>query len=276
MWRRVTARDVQKAVELMKRGEAARWWVCDAYHLRGDEIVAKHPPYWLHGEAVPPPDNYVGHWRSYDPLEDAPDLFLKFAALDKEHDFEEEALAFSHKYGLPGGSSIKPGGRPDKVKVSEFRNEAERARSILEVYEAALNCDETFGRRLLLNLNERNNAPGEYLGDDSWMSVLRAWGFFQIVKVVGTVETLCRQGIRMYGDDLSSVVGTWQYDNLLGAMYLQMYWLMTSGGDVTRCEYCRRIISLARSHPEGRKRRRDRKFCDDACRQAHHRSKKKL
>jgi hypothetical protein len=43
---------------------------------------------------------------------------------------------------------------------------------------------------------------------------------------------------------------------------------------VTRCEYCGRIISLALSHPEGRKRRRDKRFCDDACRQANHRAKK--
>jgi hypothetical protein len=274
MWRRVTARDVQEAVKLMKQGEADRWWVCDAYHLRGDEIVAKHPPYWLHGEVPPPPDHYVSHWRSYKPLEDAPDLFLKFAALDREPNFEEAALAFSHKYGLPGGSSDKPGGRPDTVKVSEFRKEAERARFILEVYEATLNRDEKFGRLLLHNY-ERSNADRAYLGDDYWRYLLFACSVLRVMEVAGTVQTLCRPGVRIYGDDLSSVVGTWRYDNLLGAMYLQMYWLMTSDGDVTRCEYCGRIISLARTYPEGRKRRRDRRFCDDACRQAHHRSKKK-
>jgi adenine-specific DNA-methyltransferase len=51
--------------------------------------------------------------------------------------------------------------------------------------------------------------------------------------------------------------------------------ILTSGGDLVRCEHCRRVISLARPHPQGRKRRRDKRFCDDACRQAHHRSKKK-
>ena len=68
---------------------------------------------------------------------------------------------------------------------------------------------------------------------------------------------------------------SWTFDNLLGAMYLQMYWLVASRDSVARCEHCGRIISLGRPHPEGRKRRSDKRFCNDACRQAHHRSKKK-
>jgi hypothetical protein len=67
----------------------------------------------------------------------------------------------------------------------------------------------------------------------------------------------------------------WNFYNLLGAMYLQVYWLMAFGENVARCQYCSQIISLARPHPEGRKRRSDKRFCDDACRQAHHRSKTK-
>jgi len=67
----------------------------------------------------------------------------------------------------------------------------------------------------------------------------------------------------------------WRFDNLLAALYLQMHWLLSSGGELSRCENCGRVISLARTHQEGRKRRRDRRFCDDACRQAHHRSKSK-
>ena len=68
--------------------------------------------------------------------------------------------------------------------------------------------------------------------------------------------------------------GGWGYENLLGAMYLQMYWLMASGSELARCEYCGLLLSLARPNPEGRKRRSDRRFCGDACRQARHRAKK--
>jgi hypothetical protein len=51
---------------------------------------------------------------------------------------------------------------------------------------------------------------------------------------------------------------------------LQMYWLMVAGGNVTRCRYCGRIISLTSPLPGTRKTRQDKKFCDDACRQRHH------
>ncbi len=64
------------------------------------------------------------------------------------------------------------------------------------------------------------------------------------------------------------------FKSLLGAMYLQMYWLMAARSDLTRCEHCGLLISLARPTPEGRKRRRDQRFYGDACRQAHHRAKK--
>jgi hypothetical protein len=59
--------------------------------------------------------------------------------------------------------------------------------------------------------------------------------------------------------------------NLLGAMYLQFYWLITSG-DVTRCKFCNGVISLAPPTlgGKGRKVRADEQFCDSHCRQNHH------
>jgi hypothetical protein len=95
------------------------------------------------------------------------------------------------------------------------------------------------------------------------------------------VHKYCRQHIAVSLDsDVRPSVShetdiVWTFDNLLGAMYLQMYWLMTSSASTARCEHCSQIISLGRPHPEGRKHRSDRRFCDDACRQAHHRSKKR-
>jgi hypothetical protein len=101
-----------------------------------------------------------------------------------------------------------------------------------------------------------------------------------VQTVEEVVHELCWQRIRFSlesdkGPDLSTVHTAWTFENLLGAMYLQMWWLIASAGDITRCDFCGRIVSLARSHPEGRKRRRHKRFCDDACRQAHHRSRKK-
>lgn len=92
------------------------------------------------------------------------------------------------------------------------------------------------------------------------------------------VTRLCKQTTSVHFDkpapDPSAVKVTWHFENLLGAMYLQMWWVVTSSGELSRCEYCGRLISLTRPDPRARKRRRDKRFCDDACRQAHHRAKK--
>jgi hypothetical protein len=106
-------------------------------------------------------------------------------------------------------------------------------------------------------------------------------GFLCAVQTVEeVVHGVCRNRIRFSLEssrrpDLSTVHTAWEFESLIGAMHLQMWWLMASAGDITRCEFCGRIVSLARSSPGGRKHRRDKRFCDDACRQAHHRSKKK-
>jgi hypothetical protein len=63
----------------------------------------------------------------------------------------------------------------------------------------------------------------------------------------------------------------WGFRNLLGAMWLQFYWLMTSRADIKRCKYCNRIIPLAPPIPQNgekaRKRRSDAKYCDKSCQQ---------
>jgi hypothetical protein len=68
---------------------------------------------------------------------------------------------------------------------------------------------------------------------------------------------------------------SWIPSNLLGAMYLQFYWLMTSTKDLSRCKHCNRIISYASAIPgsggrNARKPRKDKKFCSSQCRQNYH------
>ncbi|MGH3145354.1 MAG: hypothetical protein ACRDTR_06080 [Rubrobacter sp.] len=64
---------------------------------------------------------------------------------------------------------------------------------------------------------------------------------------------------------------------LLGAMYLQMYWLVAAGEKhVARCRYCGTLIRLTARAPSSeseakrRKPRQDKRYCNDACRQRHH------
>jgi hypothetical protein len=68
------------------------------------------------------------------------------------------------------------------------------------------------------------------------------------------------------------LTGTWRVRNLLGAIYLQFFWLITSMSDLSRCTYCGRIISYAPPMPQSGKRkpRKDKVFCDSRCRQNYH------
>jgi hypothetical protein len=167
---------------------------------------------------------------------------------------------------------------PYRDNTHNFREEAKRAWTILRMYEAVLNRD-WIAAKSLLTADESYGGVEHWTFGDSpdmylWDALSRA------AHTVGdTVGELCRPALRFAESsrllevDPSGVERIWWFDNLLGAAYLQMYWLMTSGGNITRCEYCGQVISLAKPNPDGRKRRRDKRFCDDACRQAHHRSK---
>jgi hypothetical protein len=61
--------------------------------------------------------------------------------------------------------------------------------------------------------------------------------------------------------------------NLLGAMYLQFYWLITSAAELARCKECGRIIPHAAPMPGSgrtRKTHKNKEFCNDRCRQRYH------
>lgn len=78
------------------------------------------------------------------------------------------------------------------------------------------------------------------------------------------------------------------FRSLLGAMYLQMYWLMTSKGNVRRCKGpgCRRVITFDQpEQPRGLWKKNDRSrgyrtrvdkvFCSQACKQRDYDHRKK-
>jgi hypothetical protein len=252
--------------------ESERLKVCEKYEIQGDEILAS----WSRQEA--------SHRWSYDPLKETPDLFLELAALRGASNFPEAALAFSHKRGLAGGNgffepAVSPANNPESITLSAFEEEASFAWFILRVYEAALNRDEEQLRIAAKCLEDyfqfensgTNDSSGERDVSGALIQVAlivykifqkRCYIILSFTEEIESLETLT-SGIR----------DSWEFGNLLDAAYLQMWWLMSSGGDVTPCNYCRRIMSLARAHPNGRNLRRDKRFCSDSCRQAHHRSK---
>jgi hypothetical protein len=283
---KIGATDFGEAGSLMKSSqETDVWWVCDEYEIQGDRIVAKYGARSFgDGKRYPPHLNPTPDrgWSTYRPLEDAPDLFLRFARLKTERDFPRAALAWSHRYGLPGAD--RHAYRPDGVSLRVFREEVRRAWAILTMYEAALNRDpQTVASLLAEHRREPIELwPMEITEEKPFFHYknemqLALYGAMSLVE--WTVENRCDPTLIVEGDgdwpDPAKVKGIYAFSNLLGAMYLQMYWLIASGANVVRCENCGRIVSHARSRPGGRKIRRDKRFCDDACRQAHHRSKKR-
>ena len=269
--------DFRWAIEsALTQSEPGLWAVCDEYELREDEfyvgeaIVASYPLFNAEG--------YINEekWRIYRPLEATPDLFLKFAKLHKAASFKEAALEWSHRHGVPGG--FKSAGRLERMPLSGFRREVEVANQVLMLYEAILNGDVEKALSLVHEHTDELLDSGilDHNGEQS-IADFEDTMLFAMHMVSRVVAELCDPVLILTeGREpiFSRVRDGWDFDNLLGAMYLQMWWLMSSGDDTTRCEHCGRIISLARPYPEGRKRRSDTRFCDDACRQAHHRSKK--
>ena len=252
-------------------------WVCERYERHGNYILAAFD------------EDESERWRLFSPLQDEPDLFLRFARVWREPDFTRSALAFAHRYGLPCGTTPRHfRSMPARLSLRRFFEESRRAWVVLSLYESVVNRDETAANRLLSDHRkddifghyyQMSLAPGLPPDDYFPLSARQCALAASVYATESMVKELCKQQTLIVSShtelDPSCVKVTWSFENLLGAMYLQMWWLITSGGNLARCEHCSRLISLARSNPEGRKRRRDKRFCDDACRQAHHRSKKR-
>jgi hypothetical protein len=290
MRQRLELRDFRNAHSaVFKTQGRGDWLKCDRYEIRDGEVVA--PPDRVRGLNRGLTNEDDEGWTYYDPINDVPDLFLRFARLYGESDFNKAALDFAHKYGLPKGADERPApfGEAGFVTVpltwslSQFRHEARRPWIILALYEAVLNDEDRTVRKLLAEHGDIE--PFKYCL--STLEMVPEHQNFALTLglkcAVGATEEIvhkyCRQQIRLFTkpDTRPSVFNkkdiAWTFDNLLGAMYLQMYWLVASSDGVVRCENCGLIISLGRPHPGGRKRRSDKKFCDPACRQAHHRKK---
>jgi len=294
MWRRVGGEDFEKTrVSWRGAGWVNRWGVCADYELHptrrplGDYFGStRHPNehYLLARYTHPLTDD--DHWTRYKPLE-VHDLFLQFARLSKQPNSPERALAWSRRRGVLGLTGAYhhawQGGERDTLDA--FDREVVRAAGILALYEAVLNQDHGESQRLILE---------EYpsISVELWGSSVTNWKVEETEKTVAyefegnflayaleasswlverTVRQECHPTLRPEGSAVpSGLAGSWGFESLLGAMYLQMYWLMGSGGEVTRCNYCSRIISLNRPFPGARKPPKHKKFCDNACRQSYY------
>lgn len=274
MWGKIGSEEFRAAAEVA-RGSGDRtgnWSVCEEYVLQDGAIVAGY------GHEGDDQD----YWCVYLPLEREPDLFLKFARLWEEPDFETAALEFAHRYGLPRDS--EPSELPpfdadaNRMEISEFYEQSRRAGVVLALCESVLNEDvqtarklveerygDSFLDRALYNLVQTKDS------DMMWRAMFGAASVVSAHVTQGCRLDLGISHERPEKVSLSWLKVAWGFRDLLSAMYLQMYWILTSEGELARCEYCGRIMSLSRPRPDVAKRRNDRRFCNDACRQAAHR-----
>lgn len=278
MGRKVNAEDFREASELRRQpDQRTLWFVCKEYSVHGGFILSERP-ILLSGGRIDDEN-----WRHYSPLEDTPDLFLKFARMHRATNFETAALEWSHKYGLPSAVTLSDGG-PEKLSLDELKKDVREAHDILAMYEASQTNATKKAEQLIHAYYEEVSEHKPHLDRDVGRggsnSPKRAL-ILAAYMVEHAVQKLCAPAVgikatgRGWGVPVDiKIISSWRIRGLLGAMYLQIYWLITSGEGLSRCKHCDQVFSTAKTNPESRKPRR-RDFCNDACRQAHHREKKK-
>lgn len=112
---------------------------------------------------------------------------------------------------------------------------------------------------------------------DRWETYLVNKALFDIWEMVGSTLSIFAYPSITAMDSSGpltphKLTSTMRARNLLGAIYLQFYWLVTSVDKLTRCKHCGRIISYAQpvAGSGKRKPRKDKQFCDSRCRQNYH------
>jgi hypothetical protein len=240
---------------------------------------------------------YVNSVDYYSPLS-YPDMFLEFAGLADGGEITLGVmLEWVEQYGVLGfeereSRDIDPqepdlmGGPYDSLLGFDY--EARMANAVLRLYEAATDPKG-------VDVEGIKRCEG-------WLSteaVLREYGHRMDTSaglrdaalgwVAGTVRRKvaedCYPELYQEAHTFRSGYG---FKSLVGAMYLQMMWLMTATGEIRLCQGpgCNKVIAFEppeppkdpglRKNARGRYRtRKDKRFCSDNCRVKHHQQVKR-
>lgn len=190
------------------------------------------------------------------------------------------ALDWAHWFGVLGltfdkrtGQGDPRGGSADTV--SAFAFEAWTANKTLRLYEAA-----TRGSGVDVETIAAI-APRKYRGIVAATPAAAREGALDQAanNVQYRVGRYCYP--QLYGRLSRTWVEGYGFANLLGAMWLQMFWLLVTD-DVRRCRACNRIIAYEqpekpleqkRGERKRYKTRIDKRFCDGTCRQRYRRAR---
>ncbi len=276
------------------------------YGVLEREGIAANTKISEHAKAENPGYGGVPAYKEYRPLADIPALFLEFAGLADEEITQEVWSDWVHRYGTLGlghrnpknatwledPSVCEPGG-PGESFVN-FRREALRANWLLRLYEAVFtpespDIDVDWFEQRAAQLWEvgRSRIPLALDTSDparvTGAAVAKVWGQVRLKLME------CYPALYLTSDENRFFALGWDFYSLLGAMYMQMAWLMAAKGEEVRwCKMpgCTRIIAFKepekvptgtkKNDPKkndrsaGYKTRRDKVFCGPDCRGKYH------
>jgi hypothetical protein len=228
----------------------------------------------------------------YWPLVENPDLFLEFARLADDGGLdnaatvdhldtdknEDVALRWAREHGVLGLTRVRPddfgfrgastrGGVEDAVGA--FAREAWRANACLRLYEAAT------AEELDTDLISSYMYPRQKTFFLHTPARARAWAL-DVVATETQNQIAGNAYPALYGE-IRRLVAGWSFTNLLGAMWLQMFWLLTATEQPQRCKNCDRIITYEQpdqlmqgtkpnDRSAGYRTRKDKRFCSKKCR----------
>lgn len=233
----------------------------------------------------------------YSPL-NMPGLFLEFAGLPEEPGLDDAPCTQNNRevtfdwiktYGVLGltptgfdslTGRIHQGGRDDTL--GSFVEQARYANAVLRLYEAA-----TAPEGPNVDFIQRGIPEDRRDGFGQDPNKARSWALGRVGEVVALcLDEYCYPTFRAQEEGPPTLV--WAFNNLLGAMWIQMMWLLISTGETRRCARrgCSRIITFESGQPpaaaglekntRGRyKTRADKKFCSPLCRVKNHQAKNK-
>jgi hypothetical protein len=218
----------------------AVWAVYDEYEIVGGHVEGR------------------GERHVYRPLREYPSLFAEFARLDIPDDEDGQAkvaLAWASKYGVLGLESEPPrtltagvlitGGRlgseldeftvsrarEDRDSIAAFGREAQIAADVLATYRAAMNP--TRESRHVIERMDVYELHRPESGDERASSFWTEWGLSICAGITQIyISKYCRPTLYRRDDRFGRWFG---FDNLLGAMWLQMYLALTAEDDELRC-----------------------------------------
>jgi hypothetical protein len=247
--------------------------------------------------------------RMYSPLRDVPDLFLRFVSLMPKRpvsveEMLERVLEWVKSYGVLGSHAQTDIGPADNPKTLDYSAQPDRVQSFLEFWRALQEAATCLKRYQAATANQHlyrdSEVDGEYLAnEDALADVLsnadrknktlaqqRELALIRAQIVVGAhireqcYPVLSRQLRRTSAStyETAGFFQSWGFRSLLGAMYLQMMWLMTAASNVKRCEGPGCINNITIDPPQsptglekgarGKYRTRsDKRFCSKNCAQ---------